>query len=482
MPASRILIVRLPCRKVFPTGPLYLSALLRRAAPAAPQRILDLALVQRGRYQAAVEEAVRDFLPDLVAFSWRDMQIFSPQDMDGGLRDAFIFFHDPSLLRKLVAAFRGLRDMFVYRSAMEQNLRLIEKTAARHPSFELALGGPSIRIFGDRLRSRLSPRVRVFSETDLGGFFRLAGLTVPSDPVEPRLDLEFIEHAFPQHGSYHNEVIGIQTKQGCSQSCLYCLYGLLEGKAIRRRAPANVVQELEAYHQRWGARRFWFADAQLLSEPRDRDHLAAILSGVISAKLDITWSGYLRVHSIDDQLASLMVRSGIDDLEISLNSGSQRVIDELRLDFTVEQVLEGCRKLSRAGYRGKVLVNLSLNAPGETRESLLDTMKVIERIRQIFGADRVVPVIFFLAIQPRTGLERRALDDHHLRKGYDPLSVWPWDVLRLIYNPPPLGRIIGRICAREFIRPGNDLGSRILASLEKELLRKPCAPSLEAKS
>jgi hypothetical protein len=479
MPASRVLIVRLPCHKVFPTGPLYLSALIHRASPSVQQRILDLALVEGGRYSSSLEEAVNDFAPDLVAFSWRDMQIFSPQDMDGGLRDAFIFFHDPSPVRKCAAAFRGLRDMLVYRSAIERTLRLIENTADGHPALQIAVGGPSIRIFGDRLRARLGSRVKIFSEATLEGFFQLLGLTVPPDPVEPALDLDFVESAFPRHGDYHDGMIGIQTKQGCSQACLYCLYGFLEGRVLRRRDPQNVVRELQAYRRRWGARRFWFADAQLLSEPRDRDHLAAILRGLIAAKLGITWSGYIRIHSIDDELAALMVRSGLDELEVSLNSGSQHVIDELRLGFTVDQVLEGCRKLSSAGYHGRVLVNLSLNAPGETAESLRETIAVIDRMRRIFGADRVVPVIFFLAIQPRTGLERRALEDGHLRAGYDPLSVWPWDVLRLIYNPPPLGRVIGRSCAREFARPGNDVGNRILASLEKEIRGKRALASVE---
>ncbi|MGA2612123.1 MAG: hypothetical protein ABSG38_01545 [Spirochaetia bacterium] len=75
-----------------------------------------------------------------------------------------------------------------------------------------------------------------------------------------------------------------------------------------------------------------------------------------------------------------------------------------------------------------------------------------------------MPVIFFLAIQPHTGLESRALADGHIRKGYDPLSVLPWNVLKLIYNPPPLGSMIGRSCARAFAAGG--VADMVLESIE----------------
>jgi hypothetical protein len=469
MAASRILIVRLPCHKVFPVGPLYLMSAINRATPGVAQRVLDLALFDRRRQSTALREAVSDFHPDVIAFSWRDMQIFSPQYLDGAMRDAFIFFHDPSASRKLRAAFRGVRDILTYRSAIARNCALIRRTASAYPSLIIALGGPSIRIFGDRLRARLPKRVHVFTETCLDGFFALMGLSPPPDPIEPEIDLEVVEKSFPQWEAYRNEVVGIQTKQGCPHACLFCLYGFLEGKTVRRRDPARVVREIEGYARRWGVRQFWFADAQLLSEPRDRDHLGAILEGIVRMGIPIRWSSYLRIHEIDRSLASLMVRSGLSDLEVSLCSGSQAVLDELKLGFSVEGVMRGFEVLRASGYEGKVLVNLSLNAPGETRETLMETMETMRRIRAIFGEKRVVPVVFFLAIQPHTGLERRAQANGHIREGYDPLSVMPWDVIKLIYNPAPLGKLIGRACANAFDLGGDDLGERILAAIEKEL-------------
>ena len=110
-----------------------------------------------------------------------------------------------------------------------------------------------------------------------------------------------------------------------------------------------------------------------------------------------------------------------------------------------------------------------MNSPGETRETLVETIKVVRKIQGIFGEDRVVPVLFFLAIQPNTGLERIALEEGRIKKDYDPLSPWPWDVYKLIYNPPPLGGLIGGCCAQAFRSYNEKFGEQILASLEIEL-------------
>lgn len=125
---------------------------------------------------------------------------------------------------------------------------------------------------------------------------------------------------------------------------------------MRRRDPARVVSEIASYYRRWGSRRFWFADAQLLSEPSDYDHLSTILEGLLRERLNLNWSGYLRVNELDSELADLFVRTGLHELEVSLNSGSQIVLDQLGMGFSVEEVIKGCEVLRKIGYLGGSLL------------------------------------------------------------------------------------------------------------------------------
>jgi hypothetical protein len=469
--------VRLPCGKVFPTGPVYLASLLRRAGAGIDIRILDLAAGDPRTYpprsaKSRLYAEIVSFRPELVAFSWRDIQVFSPQDSDKGFRDAFSFLHERSALRRAAASLRGLGKLLAYKSTISRNLALVAGAARAFPGIEIALGGPAVRIFGAWLAPRLPSRVRIFSASELGPFFEYLGLDLPSDPVEPGIALSFLESAFPQWPEYRGATIGVQTKQGCPRECLYCLYPKLEGRSLHRRSPAAVASEIEAYARRWGVKRFWLADAQLLSVSEDKLHLEEILERIAAMDLGIRWSGYLRVSDLDPRLASIMVRSGLEELEVSLGSGSQRIVDALRLGFSLADAMRGLEYANAAGYAGRVLVNLSLNAPGETEASLAETIAAVDRIRALFGPDRVVPVVFFLAIQPGTGLESLALKEGRLRPGYDPLSVWPWRASKLIYNPQPLGSMIGRACAEAFRGGVEGQGDRILAAIGRELTRR----------
>lgn len=469
----RVLIVRLPCKKVYPVGPVYLAGALNRVIPASGLKLVDLALVETKARAFHLRKTIQDFRPDFIAFSWRDLQIFSPQDMDRAMRDAFTFFYDPHPARKVQGAFKGLKHIFDYRSAISENLSLVTETCKdffdENKVKGIALGGSSVRIFGTWLSKRLPSSIVVFPESSLARFLEFIGLPVSENLAEPELNLEALEVIFPEWRNYREEQIGIQTKQGCPHRCLFCLYGFLEGREVRRRDPLRIIDEMEDYFRRWGARCFWFSDAQLLSGRKDADHLSTILEGILRKGIDICWSGYLRVNGLDPALAELMVRSGLYDLEVSLNSGSQIVLDRLGMGFSVREVMRGLEALRTAGYQGRVLINLSLNSPGETRETLVETIKVVRKIQEIFGEDRVVPVLFFLAIQPNTGLERIALEEGRIKKGYDPLSPWPWDVKKLIYNPSPLGGLIGRCCALAFRNYNEKFGEIILASLEKVL-------------
>jgi hypothetical protein len=462
-----ILVVRLPCKKIYPLGPVYLASLIRQVAPDASLRLLDLALVDRPSRERVLGDAVRELHPDAIALSWRDVQVFSPQDMDGAMRDSFAFFYDPSPFLKAKAAIRCLGHLFSYRSALSDNLCLIDEACRIAPSSLIAVGGPAIRVFGDLLRPHIPDRAHVLP--DPARFFSLLGLPPPGDSLEPMVDPSALEGIFPQWGAYAEEEIGVQTKRGCPNECLYCLYGYLEGRRVLRRDPRRVVEEIENYHRRWGSRRFWFVDAQLLSDAADDEHLTDILQRLRAKELKVSWSGYMRVDRLKPDLADLMVRTGLRDLEIALNSGAQSVVDRLRMGFSVEGVIEGLKILESAGYAGRILIDLSLNSPGETRETLGQTISTFERIQGIFPHGRVTPVIFFLAIQPHTALEKMVLDDGYLKAGYNPMSVWPWAVRKLIYNPPPLGRLIGRCCAEAFRGTPGDRGSAILSALKSHL-------------
>jgi radical SAM superfamily enzyme YgiQ (UPF0313 family) len=260
------------------------------------------------------------------------------------------------------------------------------------------------------------------------------------------VDLPYLTSIFPQYTEYAGECIGVQTKRGCPYDCAFCLYPYIEGKRVRYRPPEMVVRDISQHYHQWGARRFWFTDAQFITGKEAYPQCTEILERILREKLAIEWSGYIRTSLITADLARLMVRSGVGDLEVAITSGSQEILNDLHMGFKLEKLYDGCRYLAEAGFKGKVILNYSLNSPHETEETLLESVDSYKKVAAILGEDRVFPLMFFLGIQPNTDLESRLLEEGYLSAGYNPLMLTPRSIKKLLYNPAPLNKIIARAC------------------------------------
>ena len=140
----------------------------------------------------------------------------------------------------------------------------------------------------------------------------------------------------------------------------------------------------------------------------------------------------------------------------------------MSMGFKLDNLYEGCRYMKKEGYKGKVTLNYSINAPGETKETLLETIKSYKAIVSIMGKEQVRPMIFFLGIQPHTKLESRLIQDGYLSASYNPISLSPFSIKKLLYNPPPLDKLIARSCLSAWKEKGES-GENIMMNIEKAL-------------
>lgn len=169
-------------------------------------------------------------------------------------------------------------------------------------------------------------------------------------------------------------------------------------------------------------------------------------------------------------MAKKMLDSGLASLDLSF-TGTQEVINSLTLGYRLEQQMQAFRMFRDAGYTNqKVKLYIPLNAPGESRETLLKTIQRIQELYQMFGRENVLPFIFFIGIQPGTPVEKLLIDEGYLRKGYNPLTFNPFVIKRLLYNPPPLGGII----ARSYLRAAASLdkNSEYIGRATMDLIEK----------
>jgi radical SAM superfamily enzyme YgiQ (UPF0313 family) len=509
-PVHRVLLVRLPCNPIFPVGPIYLADHLHKQFPQLQQRILDLAALPLLDVERVLLNTVEQVRPTLLVFSWRDIQIYAPVDGRGGnpLQNSFEVFYARNPLKRLRGALGGLQLMRTHYGELWRNLRLLRRGLRRARRFEpqarAVLGGGAVSVFYEQL-GRSLPAGTVVSvgegETLLEKLIRGESIAAercyvageaprpgliheqPTPLEKTAVDYGHIEQIWPQLSWYLDGgdfYVGVQTKRGCPHNCCYCVYTVIEGKAVRVNPVDEVVAEMRQLYDR-GVRGFWFTDAQFIPARRYIEDAKELLRAILAAGMtDIRWAAYIRADNLDAELAGLMVQSGMSYFEIGITSGSQELVRKMRMGYNLRTVLESCRLLAAAGFRDHVSVNYSFNVIDERPETIRQTIAYHRELERIFGAHKVEPAIFFIGLQPHTHLEQYGFEQGLLQPGYNPMSMLPWTARKLLWNPEPMGRTFGRICLEAFDTNPGDFGRTVMALLERDYGSAPLDAALHA--
>jgi radical SAM superfamily enzyme YgiQ (UPF0313 family) len=493
--ASSVLYVRLPCWKIYPGGVIYVADYVHKRRPDVRQHLLDLALVAPRARRRVLTEHLQSLRPDVVAFSWRNMQSFGPHPEDDALDVVMNFDHSPNPWRKLKAAKDAVRIIGDYVLSRFRNFGYMKLVRRMLPESRIVVGGTAVSIFGKYVAAKCpADTVVVIGEGEdtmlsvvdgfakpLGDFyykdaqgrvshraregeFDLATLTA--------VDFSYVDSIFPAFKEYLGGDIGVHTKRGCPHQCHFCLYNKIEGAHQRYRDPVEIAREIETLRTRYGVRNIWFTDAQFCSTLRSVEHVEHILDELIARRLDVAWSGYLRLNHLTPALAKKMLASGISSIDLSF-TGAQEIIDGLTLGYSLEQQMEAFRMFKAAGHTNqKVKLYMPLNAPDETVCTLRKTIAKVKDLYALFGRDNVLPFIFFIGVQPNTPVEKLLIERGYLPAGYNPLTLNPFVIKKLLYNPKPLGRLIGRayLEAAQSLDPASEyIGRATLDIIEREL-------------
>lgn len=139
----------------------------------------------------------------------------------------------------------------------------------------------------------------------------------------------------------------VQTKRGCPLRCDYCTYPLIEGRSIRHREPARVVDEiLETLDRQPAMNHFFIVDSVFNLPP---SHAKDVCREMIRRHLDTPWTCYANPIGFDRELVELMAEARCAGLEIGSDSGVDTVLTRLRKGFDTRRVREMHRDCEATG-------------------------------------------------------------------------------------------------------------------------------------
>jgi radical SAM superfamily enzyme YgiQ (UPF0313 family) len=189
----------------------------------------------------------------------------------------------------------------------------------------------------------------------------------------------------------------IETKRGCAERCIYCPEPEIKGRRYRLRKPEHVVDEIESLLKR-GITHFHTCDSEFNLPP---EHAEMICKEIINRGLGdkIQWYTYASPVPFSEELMSLAERAGCVGIDFGADSGSDLILKNLGRRHSKEDITELANLCHK--YHMTFMYDLLLGGPGETKDTLRETIELMKEIKP-----SRVGVSMGVRIYPRTPLAR----------------------------------------------------------------------------
>jgi radical SAM superfamily enzyme YgiQ (UPF0313 family) len=252
----------------------------------------------------------------------------------------------------------------------------------------------------------------------------------------PAYDLFRVDKYFlaPSRRFTRGMVGSIITSRGCPQRCAFCSRAIF-GRSIRYRSPENVVDEIEELIKKYGFTEFEFRDDTFTL---DEERAVKICELIIKRNIKIAWNCCGRVNQVSDRLFKALSQAGCRALFIGAEFGTQRMLDLMKKDITLEQIQTAVNQCKK--YKILSLTSFIIGAPGETVKTVKETIAFAKKLDPDF--------VSFCAYTPLPGSE---LFDDLVSKGIINIDNVNWEeCIRLLLYPPPFQ--VGDFTPRELVK------------------------------
>lgn len=195
--------------------------------------------------------------------------------------------------------------------------------------------------------------------------------------------------AFDSHAS-------VVTSRGCPYECVFCSAPAWTGRRVRYRDPVRCVDEIEELA------RLGFTEITIEDDlfTLYRKHFLAVCGELMARDTGIRWNAFSRVDTITPEIVETMARAGCQAICFGVESGSQEVLDRVKKHSSLAKVKDAMRMAQQAGICS--LASFIVGLPGETEETLRQTVAFAEELRDEFGS-----LYGFHVLSPFPGTEVR---------------------------------------------------------------------------
>ncbi len=168
--------------------------------------------------------------------------------------------------------------------------------------------------------------------------------------------------------------VWVLTNRGCPYSCTYCFEGVVWGKSVRYRSAESIYKELEYLAEHDVHNVLFLADLFTY----DKKGVEALCDLIIERGLKIRWTCNSRVDTLDEKQLIKMKKAGCWLIAFGIESGSQKILDNVKKDAKVEDATRTINLCNKHGIKtwGYFIIGL----PGENKQTVRETINFSKSI------------------------------------------------------------------------------------------------------
>ncbi len=343
---------------------------------------------------AAYEDNYFDLQPELTCGLGYIAETLKAEGIEYDVLDMDLGHSFEDLAKKVRSFDPELIGISLISMRYKKNYETIREIKRKFPSINLIAGGPHLSTLKEEVleeckeidlgvvREGELTMVELCQGKDLeeirGLLWRKNGEIIYSGDRQFLSDLDSIP--FPKYEKFEMEKypevrrdrrhsIPILTSRGCPYSCTFCSACLSIGKKFRYRSAANVVDEIEYWHQR-NEKDFMINDDNftLLKE-----RVYEVCDGIKKRKLSglkFACNTGVRADRVDKDLLRTMKEVGFWRLTFGVEAGNNRILRSIKKGEKIETIEKAIREASEQGF--VVELSFLIGSPGETWSDIQD--------------------------------------------------------------------------------------------------------------
>ena len=180
----------------------------------------------------------------------------------------------------------------------------------------------------------------------------------------PARDLLPMDKYVPLPNQYKRlPVVNMVVIRGCAFNCSFCSATAVFGRAMRWSSPERAVKEIKHVMEKYRAREISFWDDMMTA---NKLWIHKFCDLIIQNKLDITWTCYARVNTVDYELLKHMKDAGCWNIFFGYESGVQELLNNIDKRITLKQIETANQLCKDIGI--EIRASFMLAIPGETPE------------------------------------------------------------------------------------------------------------------